>query len=1007
MLDAFELLCRKLDRDNEDANQQRIQEAFSKCEFLRAASFCFSELERTSTDDLDRLSLLVSLAHFSQRLFQIYDPDLWYLDEAEEHILQAIDLATRKNIDMSLATVSLAYNYVLRSSFTLEIEDANKALEYGQQAMETAIKKTECEGQADKYWSKGKSGVYVAIKAIDLGQHSIKAATESHYLSLLESILCHQSLRAKQVADLQLDVQDLRVALERLPQENLNERVGLLNNISHKYGSIFVRERSRSHIDLAVEYGEQAADLLKKAGHSNFPQRGALRITFRHGHHQTLSRTSTQDCIKVLLNLARSYELLSSVSHEAADEDQAIRCQQQVNRMTSPKDPQRFLYLTHLASLLRIRSRRTGYLRDIDAAISCMDEALRCQPEDCDSQAFLHFRRGALYQNRADALREKADQDNAVLAFLDGFASAGTPLSRLSCAYRALMICGARDRFFAGYLRCSLWPLLVDIIEPVLELLSADFHRANSRDDGREIQRIIHGLPSSVASLVSTVTEEPVRVIGALEACRGIIASMRFDVKLNLRKGQTTRFGYALDAARTWVHNHPSVWYQYSDGHDSPRAMNTTSVTTGSNLYYSAEVEAHETLGSSLTGRRGNTSSVTGEERFILPPTANKMMEMAREGAIVTFVITPLKSAALLVTPSSIKVLTLHDLHYADVRRWSQIHWSNSNPSRRNAELCEEDEEDETEKQKEQGSHGPAAETDLEDILRKLWDVAVKTILLQLQGQRDRNGKLPRIWWVGGGIMRSLPFHAAGYHDVGSTENTLSHAVSSYALTMKKLQFSLENPPLSLSSVNGALAVVSMPTTPGGYAPLNIAEEVQAIRHSMSSFWSSITILERPNKKDVLNALRSCSAIHFACHGIADRVEPQNSALLIGRDNVEKLTAKDLNLASSNYPGIVYLSACSTAETGGLVDDKDAADTHLISAFQNVLFAHAVGTLWGADDHAAAEVAKNFYGGLKDHTEDGYIAVARALHDAMLSFRDKGQNRKDLAKWAPFVHFGS
>jgi hypothetical protein len=51
---------------------------------------------------------------------------------------------------------------------------------------------------------------------------------------------------------------------------------------------------------------------------------------------------------------------------------------------------------------------------------------------------------------------------------------------------------------------------------------------------------------------------------------------------------------------------------------------------------------------------------------------------------------------------------------------------------------------------------------------------------------------LPRIWWIGVGIANYLPFHAAGNHSVGSTENTLHWAVSSYTPTIKALAHARE-----------------------------------------------------------------------------------------------------------------------------------------------------------------------------------------------------------------------
>lgn len=124
---------------------------------------------------------------------------------------------------------------------------------------------------------------------------------------------------------------------------------------------------------------------------------------------------------------------------------------------------------------MHTRFRRTSDLEDIDEAIYHLDEASKCQPENYDNQAFLHFRRGVLYQDRADASGEPEGLENTVLSFLDGFDSAGTLSTRLGCGYRALMICGALEQFFAGYLRCSVASPRREHCRAVIRIASVQF----------------------------------------------------------------------------------------------------------------------------------------------------------------------------------------------------------------------------------------------------------------------------------------------------------------------------------------------------------------------------------------------------------------------------------------------------------------------------------------------------------------------------------------------------
>jgi CHAT domain-containing protein/tetratricopeptide (TPR) repeat protein len=1008
MLDDYDVACRELSKDHGAARKQMTQELFSDANFLQTA---VHRLKRTPVDDPNRLSLLLCLAHFLHRIFEIDEPDLTYLDEAKEYIFEAIDLSRktigRRNLDVALPLGALAYNYVLRSSFTLEKEDASRALTYGQHAINFITQDATCEVDRDEHPSE-KTIVETEVGALYPGQRFMTLAVKSKYISILRSMAEHRHRQFEPVTDLRRDIQPMQEALEAVAEGCGDESVvNISNSLCEMFADLFMREGLISHLDLAITYGKKALGILKDEDDDGILSHSTLRITPRDSNHdQRLGNAKrcndTRHRLAVLNNLARSYQLRSSISHEAADEDEAIYRQQQAISITPPQDPRRFLYLNNLASLLRTKFRRTEDLDDIDEAIDCLDEACRCQPEDYDDPAFLYFRRGVLYQELTDASSERTNLENTVLAFLDGFGSTGALYTRLACAYRALMICGGLDRFFAAYLRCSIWPLLLEnMVPPLLELFPSSFFIAASQEDGEIIHKIVHGWPSPVASLTQKGMRQPAQISEALEVCRGILASGRFSANFEIAGNERWMYPFSnvLHTVRTWVQNHPNILSWYTNCHHSPQALDSESSES-----YPTKAETIQILESTVTRTEENPRPVTGYERFLLPPTADKMMEMACEGSIVTFVVTPVDSVAILITSRTIQALPLHDLRYPDVRWWAHTLRFSSNRSRRNADLCEEDEIEDLE---EQVSDLSVSEMNPDEMWIDLWNAAIKPVLQQLQVQRDSDGKLPRIWWVGGGHMSRLPLHAAGYHDVGATQNTLSHVVSSYAYTIQSLQRLREKPPKPLSPANGALVLVSMPTTPGGYDPLNVAGEVQAIKDIMSPRWSNIADFERPNKQDVLKALRTCSVAHFACHGSMDYVSPTRSSLLLGSDILERLAVQELNGISSANAEIIYLSACSTAETGGLYyDRRKDSSTHLVGVFHTGGFSHVIGTMWGADDEAAAEVAKHFYGRLLDHTGEGHTAVARALHDAMLSFRNQGQNRRDMSKWAPFAHFG-
>jgi CHAT domain-containing protein len=163
--------------------------------------------------------------------------------------------------------------------------------------------------------------------------------------------------------------------------------------------------------------------------------------------------------------------------------------------------------------------------------------------------------------------------------------------------------------------------------------------------------------------------------------------------------------------------------------------------------------------------------------------------------------------------------------------------------------------------------------------------------------------------------------------------------------------------------------------------------------------------LELPRKGGSLKLLGSSTIAHFACHGRVDYLKPAKSALLLGKTSLEELTIEDLDAINHPQAQIAYLSACSTAEVRSydLVDES----IHLASTFLLTGFPHVIGTLWGAQDSSAVEVAKEFYKRLFQYSEDDSASVAYALHEAVLCHRNAGGNFTDILKWAPFIHIGS
>jgi hypothetical protein len=114
----------------------------------------------------------------------------------------------------------------------------------------------------------------------------------------------------------------------------------------------------------------------------------------------------------------------------------------------------------------------------------------------------------------------------------------------------------------------------------------------------------------------------------------------------------------------------------------------------------------------------------------------------------------------------------------------------------------------------------------------------------------------------------------------------------------------------------------------------------------------------------------------------------------------------------------LHISACYTAQQYDLklLDEN----IHLAAIFQVMRFPAVIGTLWEADDKAAAFIAKAFYQELSRLRQDDkrhIRTVARqdhivyALHEAVSACRatkfGRTKGADDFLLWANFVYFGA
>ena len=199
-----------------------------------------------------------------------------------------------------------------------------------------------------------------------------------------------------------------------------------------------------------------------------------------------------------------------------------------------------------------------------------------------------------------------------------------------------------------------------------------------------------------------------------------------------------------------------------------------------------------------------------------------------------------------------------------------------------------------------------------------------------------------------------------------------------------------------------------MPTTPN-QRPLPFADrEVDAIESILPSTVQKLT-LRTPEKSHVVEGIRECSVVHFACHGRVNSNPSQNVILL---DDWETNPLKVADVVRLRLSGarFAYLSACETANNRNLSLLDEAI--HMAGACQLAGFPTVIGTLWSVSDENSAILAEQLYRGMVSEGVIDFGNAARSLHFAIRHIRDLIQRTRrsirpdDPISWAPYVHAG-
>ncbi|MGW6310275.1 CHAT domain-containing protein, partial [Streptomyces niveus] len=304
------------------------------------------------------------------------------------------------------------------------------------------------------------------------------------------------------------------------------------------------------------------------------------------------------------------------------------------------------------------------------------------------------------------------------------------------------------------------------------------------------------------------------------------------------------------------------------------------------------------------------------------------------------------------------------------------------------------------------------AQGEVRSTLDWLWSAVTGPVLDRLGlGVPQEGQPLPRVWWSPGGLLGTLPLHAAAPDGTGP--GALDRVVSSYAPTLRTLHHARTRAPARIPSrayarpaAGGAGArrddsvlIVAVPEAAGRPALHGAREEAEWLAERLP--YATVLADDAATRTTVEARLRDHAHAHFACHAVSDPLRPSAGRLVLHGPPDASPTIRDL--ARLRLPGarLAYLSACDTMRISAELADESV---HIASAFQMAGFPHVVGSLWQVDDTVGTRIARRVYEQLDTGAALSTEATARALHRAVIEVRADYPRTPSL--WACQIHAG-
>ncbi|KAF5712269.1 TPR Domain containing protein [Fusarium mundagurra] len=625
----------------------------------------------------------------------------------------------------------------------------------------------------------------------------------------------------------------------------------------------------------------------------------------------------------------------------------------------------------------------------LDTAISKATAAVQASSELQDNRGDFLVQLADLHQSKFEKCGIEQSFDAALQALEEcSNMQAARTLTRITSCHRVALLCTSKKQFDKA----------ARFAEIGVNMMPNLVYCALERDSQLQALQNISGLSNLAAALALEAGATPGKAMELLEAGRGIVAKRSTDFAQGLDSSKLNDSGRQL----------LETYRQLKRRIEAP--MSTEFL---GDQYPSAFTD----ITSSRLEDAGSATNIEEQLKanygFDVNPrlTENCITEIALTSPIVAFVLTEFRSSALIATGSGIQMLELPDLKLHECAEYYATMQMPVKDALRSLEF----------------ENLFEVNDNLKGLLVWLWDVAVLPVLKHLgcytSEARLPTAQLARIHWLTSNIMGLMPLHAAGHHDEDSTDNAISHVMSSYTTTILSLRHSIrvmERLTLSKPLSQSKMAIIGMTKSPGPWPNFDkVPDHLQAVRQFITDESSTI-YRENCTCSDALDALCASQIAHIVCHGISQR-DPSNSSLILCRKEPSEsseeselvedpLSVRQIASRGAQNSYLAFLAACQTADkiATGVLEEN----IHIVGAFQLLGYANAIGTLWEVEEKASVIFATEFYASLArrvqmcSQSNSHYPAdiVAAAFHDAMIFLRL--QDPEYIITWGPMVHFG-